>query len=189
MQSEHKNRIESIATILGEAKKQMIETSSLLAQSGGDWDAAQRLLARAREIDAIRSDLDNMIRSGPILFNMPRDREPLHANLPYYQIEDDRLVKVGKSRNGGTYKHRVPKEHYDIIVAKLVDFARSGRPYFLTQDLIDRHDMPNHEPNLVINLLEEKAVVRRVTRGRYAFSHREAIQEQAETIWRELPRQ
>lgn len=169
-----------LAELLKQAQTMMVELSGRCAGTQRDWDRAKALLDGARQIDGILSLL-----SGQRAVEPPPD-DP--RKLPYYYVEHDKLVKVGRSRDGGTYEHRVTREHFDLIVARLVELAKQGRG-FETRRLVEQCDVPAHEPLIMVNLLGEQGLLEGLRRGRWAFPKPEGFADAARGIWSKLPRQ
>jgi hypothetical protein len=170
-----------LAELLKQAQTMMVELSGRCAGTQRDWDKAKALLDGARQIDGILSLL-----SGQRVAEPPPSIDP--RKLPYYYVEYDRLVKVGRSREGGTYEHRVTREHYDLIVAQLVELAKQSHT-FETQRLLDRCDIPAHEPRIVAKVLDKHGLLDNPRRGQWVFSNREGLADAARGIWSKLPRQ
>jgi len=170
-----------LAGLLKQAQTMMVELSGRCAGTQRDWDKAKALLDGARQIDGILALL-----SGQRAAEAPASID--QRKLPYCCVEHDKLVKVGRSRSGGTYKHRVTREHFDLIVARLVGLAKGGRT-FETRRLVDQCDVPAHEPLIVVNLLGEHGLLQGLRRGRWSFPNTEGFADAARGIWNKLPRQ
>ena len=110
--------------------------------------------------------------------------------LPYYYVEGDKLVKVGKSNQLGkkVFELRVKKRNYELIVAKLAEMAKAS-PTFATQDLVRACEIPDFEPRLVMNVLIERALIIKKTRGFNAFVNPKEFETDVARIWSALPRQ
>jgi hypothetical protein len=171
---------------LEEAKRLMVGLSGQSAVSGQDWDKAQCLLQWARDVDAILQGLRRN-KSEPLKIPQTPSGPSIPAKLPYYCIQDDRLVKVGASREGGTYEHRVTRKNFDLVVRQLCEMAAQSRT-FETQRLVDRCDIPKHEPLIVVNVLAESSLLLGRRRGRWAFADTTKFPSDVQTVWSELPR-
>ena len=169
-----------LAELLKQAQTMMVELSGRCAGTQRDWDKAKALLDGARQIDGILSLL-----SGQRMAEAHPDRR----KLPYYYVEHDKLVKVGRSPTAGTYEHRVTREHFDLIVARLTDLAKQGRTFETRRQLVDQCDVPAHEPLIVVNMLGEQGLLEGLRRGQWAFPNPEGFADAARGIWSKLPRQ
>lgn len=170
-----------LADLLEQAQALMVDLSGHCAGADRDWDKAQRLLDGARQVDAILATLRGEAapaKSGGSI--RPR-------KLPYYYVEDNRLVKVGQSRDRGTYEHRVTREHYDVIQSRLCQMADDSS-VFETQRLVDRCDVPRHEPLIVVNMLAEQRLLVNVRRGHWSFADKDAFRSEVARVWSGLPR-
>src|SRR5687767_12545206 len=101
----HASELNELNVLLEEAKEKMLQLISKTAALNREWDSAERLLQWAKEIDGMLQILggDNgrsVIRGTSQISSTP-------VKSPNYLIENDKLVKVGASRDGGTYEHRV----------------------------------------------------------------------------------
>ena len=175
----HDGNEERLADLLGQAQALMIELSGRCAVGDRDWDKAQRLLEGARQVDAILHVLTREATLPP--------KGTLHdRKLPYYYVAYDKLVKVGRRRDGGTYKHRVTREHYDLITSRLCEIAKAGAT-FETQRLVDRCDVPKHEPPLVVHMLSQQGLLANIRRGRWSFTDQATFPKTVKTVWDHLP--
>lgn len=175
--------------LLQEARTLMITLNEKHAQSR-NWDAAERALGLARSIDAIENEMGNGGDN-----TMPKSNSPKPPNrgpeLPYYYVDNDgKLVMRGKSRSRpeGYYEQRILKDHYDLIVRKLGRMAQSFNDFY-NQDLLDRSEMPVHEPGLIIKLLSKKGLLQEIRKGRYTFLKPQDLLTDASRIWSELPQE
>ncbi len=172
---------ERLANLLGQAQVLMVELSRQYAVAG-QFDRAQRPLEWARQVDGIRNDLNT---GGE---RQASGAHPEARRLPYYYTKHEKLVKLGSRRDGGTYYHRVTREHYDLITSRLRDMARMAAE-FETQRLVDGCDVPKHEPLLVVNMLSQQGLLDSARRGRWRFIDREKFSATVEEVWRRLPRE
>ncbi len=173
--------VEKLAALLRQSQTLMIELSGRHATAERDWDRAQSLLQGARQIDAILQGLGNDPK-GPIMAPEGPGRE-----LPYYYVQYDKLVKVGRSRDGGTYEQRVTRADYDVVLDRLRKLADKG-PEFETQSLVDQCPIPKHEPGIVVNALHKLGLIESVRRGRWAFADAPQFHTTAGDAWRRVPR-
>ena len=177
-----------VTAALETAKRKMM-TASQAAGASGQWDRAQSMLQWARDLDGMITGLEqNGHGSAPI-----RPSPAVHASkswpprLPYYYTMGNKLVKIGPSRDGTTYDHRVTREHFDLMIAQLVLLAGEGKS-FETPDLMGRCDVPKHEPLIILAVLEEQKLVINVRRGRWVFANAETFPADAQRVWSALPR-
>lgn len=174
-----------LVELLRQAQTMMVELSGRSAGTERDWDKAKALLDGARQIDGILAILAGRQAPEP-----PRVRPSVddRRKLPYYYVEHDKLVKVGRSREGGTYEHRVTREHFDLMVGTLAEMAKQGRA-FETRRLVEKCDVPAHEPLIVVNMLAEQGLLDRLRRGRWAFTNADGFAVAVRGVWDKLPRQ
>jgi len=177
----------SLVQKLSDAKIEMINRS---AQSGteGDWDGANRWMRWAQQIDAIITGLDGNNSSAREQYTAATQPAPSNRKLPYYYVEGDRLVKVGPSRDGGSYEHRVLHDHYEMVVNAVATFTRT-RTNFETNDITSRCDIPGHEPLIVLAVLEQEGLINGIRRGRWSVVNSASIVEESKRVWQKLPRQ
>jgi hypothetical protein len=171
-------RLEELEELLKKSQMMMVDLSARCASTQGDWDKAKALLDGARQIDGI---LEILVGRQTSIANTARST----MKLPYYYVERDKLVKTGRSRAGGTYEHRVIKEHYDLIVGRLIELEKRGGT-FDTRKLVEQCDVPAHEPLIVVNVLNEQGLLGGLRRGRWEFTNRFA--EVIHEVWGKLPR-
>src|SRR5438093_13224391 len=94
----------SLVGTLEKAKFEMMR-SSQAAGTSGQWDRAQCMLQWARELDGmILGVTQNGYTPPPTVMSPARPSRP--ERLPFYYTDGIKLVKVGRSRDGTTYKHR-----------------------------------------------------------------------------------
>ena len=169
-----------LADLLRQAQTMMVELSGRSAGADRDWDKAKALLDGARQIDALLA----------MLAGQPAAQAPASIagqKLPYYYTERDKLVKVGRSREDGTYEHRVIRDHYEHIVGQLCELATQG-PAFETRRLVSRCHVPAHEPLIVVNLLGQHRLLDGLRRGRWSFVDAAGFKAAVGGIWDKLPR-
>ena len=111
-----------------------------------------------------------------------------YAKLPYYFTESNKLVKVGPSRDGSTYQHRVTRQHFDEMINRLAEIAAKDRQ-FETPDLSNAVNIPKHEPLIVLDLLEQRKLLINVRRGRWVFANAETFGDDAQRVWGNLPQE
>lgn len=175
-----------LAKTLEQAKQEMVRLSGRCAVTTGEWDRAQSLLQWARELDGMILGLkQNGSSTYKAAAPAPRPARP--SKLPYYFVEDDKLVKVGPSRDGGTYEHRVVRKNFDLITQRLMEMSRTGTS-FETPDLVNRCDIPKHEPLIVLAVMEEQGLLLNVRRGRWSFSNAASFASDVLRVWTSLPR-
>jgi hypothetical protein len=151
-----------------------------------DYGGAKIALDWAQSIDSIAGRLnDGNVPSIGATATAPRNPRPMSPNrLPYYYKEADRLVKIGKSDEGdGTYRHDVPKDNFDEIIATLVRFADSN-VRFDTKQLQNQVDrIPRHQSLIVLAVLEEQRVLVNTRRGQWAFVDRAGFPIASRSVW------
>lgn len=156
----------------------------------GDWTGAQSAAEWGKDLDSLSARLrpppNGSAPAEPIEQPKPPSPES-RQRFPYYFVEGDYLVKVGRSNNGGTYKHRVPREHFDVVLQKLDGLAKSSSA-FDTQLLINQCPTPRHEPLIVLDVLEELALLTNPRRGRWLFRDRVTFRANPQLLWDRIPR-
>ena len=168
---------------LKEAKGGMIGLAGRLA-SEDKWDEAEKVQTWARSL----GQLTQQMADGEGTATSQGPRLPA-SPLPHFYINPaDKLVMQGRSRNGGSYRHRVVRPHYDLIVKKVASLARSGNS-FHSQDLQDRREMPVHEPLLVVRLLTKRGLITKVQKGKFALKDAARFLRDATELWSLLPRE
>lgn len=178
---------------LAASKQALVDRSSQLT-SESRWDEAKRAIEWAKQIDGMIAALSNgngLIHQ-PAVRRTATDTQSTRArrDLPYYYVEDegDRLVKVGPSRDGGTYEHRVVRKNFELVLSRLRDMA-GHTVEFETQRLVDRCDIPGHEPLIVVAVLEKHGLLIRLRRGRWQFADPAGFGRAADAVWQQLSRQ
>lgn len=146
------------------------------------WDKAKVLLDAARQIENVIRLVTGTVPSQTAL-DTPNGRK-----LPYHYVERDRLVWVGRSREGGTYKHNVVREHYDAIASRLCEIAKTHSEFETRDELVDKCAVPRHEPTIIVKVLGDLGLLRRIRRGRWGFTDAGAFPEAAAKAWDRLPR-
>lgn len=180
------NSEHDVAELLKQVKDRMVTLSTRYAGEEGNWDKAQFLMESARQVDEIRHRLSNgRTPSAPRQTCQPPKRP--RSELPYYYVEGDRLAKDGPSRDGSTYTHRVTRANYEQILAALKEIAESHST-FETQRLVDRCNVPKHEPLLVVDMLRKQGALEKLRRGRWQFVDAKNFEYQADNAWSRLPR-
>src|SRR2546425_2911335 len=178
-----------LVATLEKAKLELMR-SNQAAMTNGQWDRAQFMLQCARDLDGMIIGLRQNgmtpapVRPAALSSHAPKPRP---AKLPYYCVEGDKLVKVGPSRDGTTYEHRVTREHFDLMIGQLSVLATEGKT-FETPDLIKRCDVPKHEPLIILAVLEEQKLLINVRRGRWVFVNVVTFQSDAQRVWAALPK-
>lgn len=170
--------------LLQKAKNRLVKLAADYgAQS--DWEQAHAHLNGAKQIDELLAGGSN----GNSVMHTPRGKPQSRrfTTLPYFYVEGDKLVKVGQSRDGGTYEHRVTKENYEIIINALKAIAKSAER-FETQSLVDRCPIPKHEPGLVARVLEEHGLLNQVRRGTWQFEDRWSFDNKVDDLWQRIRR-
>lgn len=175
---------------LEKAKGQMMDSIQHAGQTG-QWDRAQWMIQKAKDLDEMISGLrQNGSGHAPLRPTTApmQTTPPQYAKLPHYFTETNKLVKVGPSRDGTTYQHRVTRDHFDAMINKLADIAAKAKQ-FETPDLTDALDIPKHEPLIVLALLEELKLLINVRRGRWVFANAETFRSESQKVWANLPRE
>jgi len=177
---------------LAASKQELVNRSNQLA-ADSRWDEAQTAIEWAKQIDGMIAALSN---GNGIPAHQPSIRREsptptarrTHRDLPYYYVEGDRLVKVGPSRDGGTYEHRVTRKNFALVLARLRDMAGETTE-FETQRLVDRCDIPGHEPLIVVAVLEKHGLLIKLRRGRWQFADPTGFARASDAAWQKLPRE
>ena len=85
-----------------------------------------------------------------------------------YKVEGDRLVEHSVARNGNTYDHVAVDQHVTIVINKLRIMAKNKKTFY-TKEVIDRGEMPVHEPRIVLNWIRSLGYLERVKKGQWKF--------------------
>jgi hypothetical protein len=174
---------------LEKAKTQMKESVQKAVQDGQlDW--AQSMIQKMKDLDEMIGSLPQN-DSGPVPHTPDRApiREPNERpdELPYYYTEGNRLVKVGPSRDGATYKHRVIREHFDQMIDALANLAGKNKE-FETAAITSALNIPKHEPLIILAVLNRQKLLYKVRRDRWYFVKPETFRTDAKRVWSALPR-
>src|SRR4051812_17208530 len=102
-----------IVATLEKAKGQMMDSIQAAGQAG-QWDRAQWMVQKAKDLDemivGLRQNGHTPLRPAPA--PVP-PAKPKPAKLPHFYIHgNNKLAKIAASRDGGTYEHRIMREHY-----------------------------------------------------------------------------
>jgi hypothetical protein len=180
--------ISKLISTLESAKMQMMESIQTAGQSG-QWERAEWMIQRAKDLDEMILVL-RQNGTGPAPLRpapaMMHPRKPPPEKLPYYYTERNKLVKVGRSRDGSSYKHRVLRVHIGLMIDRLAEIARKTKT-FETSDLIKQCDVPKHEPLIILDVLKEQHLLINVRRGRWDFINTETFRDDAQKVWAALP--
>jgi len=154
----------------------------------GEYDHAQILLQSAQEVDNILKQIKelNKVPAPPIKIEPPSPT----PSLPYYYVDQqsDKLIKVGASRDTGTYQHGVTHEHFDLIVRCLKNISQAGVRQFETQRLINQCAIPHHEPLIVLNTLKRCNLLSNPSRGQWKFVDPGSFPIAVQGVWSKLKR-
>lgn len=180
----------SLKEDLNRVRDGMIAASQDCAQTS-NWSQAEQFMRYGRELDAMAKAIDAMDSAEPPPQQRPSSRQGGLSNgvarkLPYYYREGDVLAKVGPSRDGSTYVHRVPRDHYDIVVTEIERINRQFGDTFATAALVDRCPIPKHEPLIVVAVLAESGCLRRIRRGHWATVNPGGLRADADAAWSRL---
>ena len=175
---------------LATTKNELVSHSNELAASSR-WDEAQTAIGWAKQIDGMIAALTDGNGGAP--YQAPPEPAPQpptrsREDLPYFYVEGDKLVKVGPSRDGGTYEHRMSHKNFDLVLGQLREMARDTVE-FETPKLVSRCNIPNHEPLIVLAVLEKQGLVVKIRRGRWQFADAANFPRKADSVWQQLPRQ
>ena len=179
------NTAAAVIELIQNAKGLSVTLSQRYA-SEGKWDRAQAFLAAGQTLDRVVEQLPT--NGAPVPAGQPIGatsvaRIPSAARTAYYYIDEDYcLAKLGRSRNGGGYKHRITRDSLETIMR---DIAQAADPIY-TPSLLQACERPDHEPRLVIDLLIQKGHMRKLGRGRYRLVTRNLT---ADQLCGELPRE
>jgi hypothetical protein len=184
---------QALVVELGQMLKRAVDLSGQLAMEKmkrGDYPGAKMAMEWTQSMDSIASRVNHgngtAIATASISAKRATPAKP--TRFPYYFREPDELVKIGRSDKGdGTYRHTVPKDNFDEIMAVLVEFA-STNVRFDTKDLQNRvHRIPRHQPLIVLDVLEEQRSILNTRRGQWAFVDRACFAVAAESVWENIP--
>lgn len=176
---------------LEEAKVRLVQLSTAFAGES-KWDAARISIDWAKQIDEMTSGLDAITRpkKNGQEATAAHDRVYRQAahddQYPKYYREGNRIVKVGQSRNGSTYTHRVTRPNFDRILAKTLELTRSSRE-FETQTLVDRCNVPKHEPQIFVRILEKQGLLLNLRRGRWRVANPDTFESSCRGVWDRIP--
>jgi hypothetical protein len=177
-----------LISLLDGAKREMM-CASQTAGVAGQWERGKYLFQCASDIDRMIAGLQrNGFSPAPARPMMPTTQLSRPTKLPYFFIEENKLAKLGPSRDGSTYQHNVIREHYDLMIEQLTIMAREGKN-FETPDLVNRCDIPKHEPLIMLAVLEEQKLLVNTRRGRWTFVNPETFPTDVQRVWNALPRQ
>lgn len=175
---------QTVANELSQLLRRAVESAGKLAMERmqeGNFEGAKAAMDCAQGIDLIRG----RIETGQLLNGeRERARSVPPVNLPYYYREPDQLMKIGPSTKGdGTYRHSVPRNHFDRVMEVLVALAKSDHQ-FETQQLLNRlPGIPGHQPRIVLDVLEQHNVLRSSRRGHWTFADRPGFASAARAMW------
>lgn len=168
------------------AKDSILSLLSTIAREG-KYDDSHILLESAQEVERIITRIQDLKRvcEPPVIRITPPSKS---QSLPYYYVDKDadKLIKVGKSRDVGTYEHPVPHEHFDSVIHRLIKMAQAGIRQFETQRLVDQCPMPKHQPLIILNVLERCNLVTSPSRGQWRFVNPDRFSSAVEGLWTRL---
>jgi hypothetical protein len=174
-----------------ERAKGLLMESIQQAGQASQWDRAQWMIQKAQELDGM---IDGLRQNGaqlaplrPATVSLPTPK-PRPAKLPHFYVAGNKLTRIGPSRDGTTYEHRVTREHFDRMVERLAQLAGKSK-MFETADLANAVDIPKHEPLVLLGLLEQQNLLMNIRRGRWFFVNPETFKDGAEKLWSTLPRE
>ncbi len=152
-----------------------------------DWDQYETLSQSAKEIDHIRHLLVERTE-----LRHARDARTVHirtrfpgGSYPRYLVRGDTLAKVGLSRSGSTYVHRVPREAAESVVSGLQEFTKDGDT-FTTERAVNRIAVPMYQTYIVLAALAELHLLEPVRRGLFRFVDRGTFVEESKDIWKKF---
>jgi hypothetical protein len=190
MDSLNTRALEAIKTGLKQAEKGLVELIADLS-SQARWDWQRRATDWAQQVRSIRDELPNALGDAagtPAAIPVAKRPSPsVTQRLPYFYVDAGDVVLRGPSRTHEFYEHRIPKEHYDLVLDRLADLAAANHQEVLPSSLQDRDEMPIHEPGEVIRLLAQEGLLVKVRRGRYRFKDRDRFASEARKVWSSLP--
>ena len=183
---ESEQGLNKVVRSLGEATQHLISLNTSL-QSQGRWDEAQRVLGWGRSLGEIAKEIGTMT-AHPQAPTSLRQPHPGDGSLLFYVDRDNKLVmRASSRRNGGFYEHRILKAHYDLVCRKIASMAERGGT-FRSQEILDRREMPTHEPLEVIRLFVKEGLLESVKKGTMAFVNHMEFAARATALWSRLPR-
>ena len=181
---------------LAEAREALVPLVGEYAGKG-DYRSAQSAMELAQKLDEVTKGLaalvpgqdngGNLPMSQPTKSRWPSSIPTESKDLPFFYAEGDRLVMRGPSRDGTHYEQRIPKAHYDLIIRKLRD-CQQGRGIVRNQEMLNRAEMPVHEPGLILKLLASKGLLEPRQKGVYSFVDAADVRTAAQAVWDGLPR-
>jgi hypothetical protein len=173
--------ISNLVGTLERAKHELVACSQTAATSG-QWDLAEFMVQSARHVDGIITGVRQNGSAPPATRPTDQHHPSRPEKLPYYYVEGDKLVKVGRSRDGTTYKHRVTRGHFDQLIETLAAMAQDHRA-FESADFVRRCDVPKHEPLIMLGVLKEHELLHSSRRGRWAFVNPATFAADAGQVW------
>jgi hypothetical protein len=187
-----------LVEVLTQTKTKMISLAGKLA-SDDKWDLVNRWARSLGELTQEMAGAGGLVSYRARTNNFAHTQQAAgiygappfgrRGSQPHFFINpDEKLVMQGRSRNGGFYKHRVVKPHYDLIVQKVAKLARENKMFY-SQDLQDRREMPVHEPLLVVRLLTSSGLITKLQKGRFALKDVSRFLADATELWSRLPRE
>lgn len=113
------------------------------------------------------------------------------AGYPRFYLQGDDLVKVGYSRKKGEYRHRVPKESVDLVVAA-IDAVGKDETLFTAEDFMpveDKEhgvDVPSYQAYQCLAWLRTEGLVEAQGRQGYRLAALVPLPDGAEARWHAL---
>lgn len=186
---------QTLVVELGQVLKRAVDVSGQLAMERmrrGDYTGARVAMEWTQSMDSIATRVSNAnghpVAAPVSVAQLKKPTAPAH--FPYYYREPDQLVKVGRSDKGdGKYKHPVPRNNFDEVIATLIEFA-SNDVRFDTKDLQNRLPrIPRHQPVIVLDVLEQQRLILNTRRGQWAFIDRAGFAAASQSVWDSVPQE
>jgi hypothetical protein len=181
---------------LAEAREALVPLVGEYADKG-DYRSAKSAMELAQKLDEVTKGIAALVlgqdNGGKLPISQPTNSRwpssfPTESkDFPFFYAEGDRLVMRGPSRDGTYYEQRIPKPHYDLIARKLHDCQRGGG-IVRNQEMLNRAEMPVHEPGLILKLLASKGLLEPLQKGVYSFVDAADVRTAAQSVWDGLPR-
>jgi hypothetical protein len=172
---------------LEEIRDDLLAASRAIHGDDVDWDKNEVLFHSAKDVDQLRHLLIERTEVkdlGELRTPSVRTRFP-GGSYPKYLVRNETLAKVGLTRSGSTYVHRVPKSVVESVVAGLQEFTKEGDT-FTTERAVGRIAVPMYQTYIVLAVLSELRLVEPMKRGVFRFVDRGKFVDETKEIWKRL---